>query len=267
MVAVFATGVIVRPQLNPRANWWAPAVGTTWQIELINPLTNTSVNAAVYDIDLWDNGPSIISQLHSQGRKVICYYSAGTYEPGRDDSNAFRQQDKGRDVVGWPDEKWLNTKSDSVRSIMLARLDRAKSIGCDGVDPDNVDGYGDNNTGFGLTENDAVDYVTFLSNAAHERGMASGLKNGGEIIDRVIDIVDFCVNEECAIPENDECDTFHAFIDAGKPVFHIEYPEGAPNRPPSQQVINQLCNANGSDGFSTVLKGVDLEDWLIQCPL
>lgn len=38
---------------------------------------------------------------------------------------------------------------------MLARLDRAQTLGCDGVDPDNVDAY-NNDNGLNLTENDAI---------------------------------------------------------------------------------------------------------------
>jgi hypothetical protein len=58
---------------------------------------------------------------------------------------------------------------------MLSGLDLAASKGCDGVDPDNVDGY-DNDTGLGLTTNDGVSYLEFLSDAAHSRGMAIRLK-------------------------------------------------------------------------------------------
>ena len=49
----------------------------------------------------------------------------------------------------------MNLKSDNVRKIMQARLDVAKEKGCDGVDPDNVDGY-DNENGLDLTVNRSI---------------------------------------------------------------------------------------------------------------
>ena len=48
----------------------------------------------------------------------------------------------------WAGERWLDTRSTNVRDIMMARLDLAKSKKCDGVEPDNVDGYANKN-GFG----------------------------------------------------------------------------------------------------------------------
>lgn len=47
----------------------------------------------------------------------------------------------GNPLDGWPNEKWLNINSANVRSIMTKRIQLASSMGCDAVDPDNVDGY------------------------------------------------------------------------------------------------------------------------------
>jgi hypothetical protein len=93
-----------------------------------------------------------------------------------------------------------------------------------------------------------------------------GLKNAGDIIEQVLPIVHFSVNEQCV--ENSECDTFHAFIDAGKPVFHIEYPDGA-GKDIKEDTVQHFCgttgDAQGSDGFSTVLKTMDLNGWVEYC--
>lgn len=96
----------------------------------------------------------------------------------------------------------------------------AKKKGCDGVDPDNIDAYGNEN-GLGLTEADSIDFLTFLASESHSRGMSIGLKNGGDIIGSVIDKMQWSVNEQCA--EYDECETYAAFTEVNKPVFHIEY--------------------------------------------
>src|SRR5438046_965536 len=55
-------------------NGWKPSADTKWQIVLQYPLNDTSVDAPVYDIDLFMNDASTIDELHHQGRKVICYF-------------------------------------------------------------------------------------------------------------------------------------------------------------------------------------------------
>ena len=75
------------------------------------------------------------------GKKVICYFSAGSYEDWRPDASEFKKEDLGRDLDGWPGEKWLDLDSENVRRVMKGRVELAKEKGCDGVDPDNVDGY------------------------------------------------------------------------------------------------------------------------------
>ena len=89
-------------------------------------------------------------QLFKLNKKVICYFSAGSYEPGRPDSANFLPSDLGSQMANWPDETWLDIRSLNVQKIMAARIQLAKSKGCDAVDPDNVDGY-NNVNGLGLT--------------------------------------------------------------------------------------------------------------------
>ncbi|KAJ6032274.1 hypothetical protein N7540_003006 [Penicillium herquei] len=244
---------------------WQPSVGAKWQIELLYALNDTSADSQIYDIDLFDNPNSTISTLQTMGRKVICYFSAGTYENWRSDANEFKSSDLGDNLSDWPGERWLDTNSQNVRKIMQQRLDLAVSKGCDGVDPDNIDAY-DNKNGLDLNEDDAIDYVNWLASEAHGRNLSLGLKNGGDIIDSVIDNMQWSVNEQCA--QYDECDTYSAFIDADKPVFHIEYPKGDDtdndNNVTSKQK-NTACNAANAGNFSTVIKNMDLDNWVEYC--
>lgn len=143
---------------------------------------------------------------------------------------------------------------------MKARLDLAVKKGCDGVDPDNVDAYS-NGSGFDMTPTDAVDYVTFLANAAHARGLSIGLKNAAEIVTDVLSLVQWAVNEQCE--EYSECDAFQDFIGAGKSVFHIEYLPSAPAV--SQAMRNTICEGENPAGFSTVIKKENLDDWAMAC--
>jgi hypothetical protein len=144
-------GSALGASLAPRAIW-QPKVNTTWQIVLYQPLavdsTTRSIdpNVEVFDIDLWDNTDDgtvsdTIDNLHRLGKKVICYFSAGSFEQDRTlpDSGEFKPADIGAKMIGW-DESWVNLKSDGIRKIMANRIDLAAKRGCDAVDPDNVDG-------------------------------------------------------------------------------------------------------------------------------
>jgi hypothetical protein len=242
------------------STFWQPPASASWQIVLKYALNDTSANVSVYDIDLFDNPTSTISALHAQNRSVICYFSAGSYEDFRPDSNQFKPSDYAKPLDGWPGEYWLNTNSSNVRSIMSARIALAASRGCDGVDPDNVDGY-DNDTRLDLTTSDAVDYLTFLAGEAHGRNMSIRLKNAGTIVNQTVGMLQWEVNEQCV--QYDECELFRPFIEAGKPVFHIEYPKSAPDV--SVSTKESICGDTEANGFSTVLKNMDLDDWVDEC--
>lgn len=127
---------------------------------------------------------------------------------------------------------------------MAARMDLAKSKGCATVDPDNVDGLY-NDIGFSLSKADGLDYLKFLAEAAHSRGMAIGRKNAGDIISELVDQFEFAVNEQCS--NYNELGLTRSLITAGKPVFHIEYPDGAPNVDGSTK--NAICNDLSAQGY------------------
>jgi hypothetical protein len=123
---------------------WQPLPGTPWQIVLSSPVNawKPMVPAlSIYDIDMYGNNALTIQQMHLQGIKVICYFSAGSWEIFAPDAGLFAAQDLGNDLRGWPGQRWLNTDSQSVRDIMATRIRLAAERGCDAVDSDNMDGF------------------------------------------------------------------------------------------------------------------------------
>jgi hypothetical protein len=120
---------------------------TTWVWQLSGGSVRQTYAAKVYDIDMEDTSSGVIGQLKSQGHTVICYFSAGTWEDWRSDASAFPASVRGKAVSGWAGESWLDTRSQVVRDLMAKRMDMAKAKGCNGLEPDNVDGYS-NNPGF-----------------------------------------------------------------------------------------------------------------------
>jgi len=54
-------------------------------------------------------------------------------------------------------------RSANVKAIMRDRIALAASKGCDGIEPDNVDGHEDGNANFGFTAHDQIVYNTWLA--------------------------------------------------------------------------------------------------------
>jgi len=226
---------------------WKPTPGTSWQWQL-SGTADTSFDVMMYDLDLFGTPQQTIDDLHAAGRKVICYVDAGSWEPGRPDSAQFPADVQGKALVGWPDEKWLDIRDPRVRTLIDARFDVAASKHCDGVEPDNVDGYA-NDSGFPLKAADQLDFNRHLAAAAHTRGLSVGLKND---LDQVLDLrasFDWALNEECF--KYDECDLVMPFITANKAVFQVEY--GSPS------LATAVCPMANSRNFDTLIKNLDLD--------
>jgi len=194
-------------------------VNTSWQWQL-NGNLNTNYNVDLYDIDLYDTSKETIKELHKKGKIVICYFSAGSYENWREDKILFNQIDLGNTLDGWEEEQWLNINSITVKNIMKDRIKLAKEKGCDGVEPDNTDGY-TNNTGFNLTYNEQIIFNTFLANYAHSLNLLIGLKNDLDQAKDLKEVFDFSITEQCF--EFNECQNTKYFTDINKPVFNAEY--------------------------------------------
>lgn len=237
------------PTVEP---WWQPSPGVSWQWQLSGSV-DTSVDVQMYDIDLFDVPQSTIDQLHASGRVVICYFSAGSWEDWRPDADQFPASVLGNNLEGWPGEKWLDIRQlELLGPLMAARLDLAVQKGCQGVEPDNVDGYA-NDTGFPLTGADQITYNTWLADQAHIRGLSVGLKNDLDQIEDLVGLFDWALNEECF--NFAECDQLLPFISAGKAVFGVEY----------ELEPADFCPVANGMGFDFLKKNWDLDAWRIDC--
>jgi hypothetical protein len=124
---------------------WQPVVASKFQIILYKggDRFSRSQNLApddadIFDLDLFDTPKSTIQKLHSKGKRVICYFSAGSAENWRTDFSKFQAKDKGDHLSGWQREQWLDIRSPDVFEIMKSRMQLGAEKGCDGVDADNV---------------------------------------------------------------------------------------------------------------------------------
>ncbi len=231
---------------------WQPTPGTSWQWQLSGAI-NTSFNVQMYDVDLVETTQSVIDELHALGRKVICYFSPGSWENYRPDAGDFPESVKGNVMDGWPDERWLDIRQlDVLSPIMERRLDLAVQKHCDGVEPDNIEGY-TNDTGFPLTYLDQLTYNTWLAKAAHSRNLSIGLKNDLGQIGDLLPFFDWALNEQCF--QYDECDPLASFITANKAVFGVEYSGNT----------TTFCPQANAYNFDWLKKNLSLNAWRVAC--
>lgn len=234
-------------------DWYRPPVTVTWQWQLLGTI-NTSYDVDLYDIDLFDSPNATIQALQAEGRRVICYFSAGSAEDFRSDYGRFADSDLGEVLEGFEGEVWVDIRSQNVFDIMLLRLDRAVANGCDGVEPDNVDGY-TNDTGFDLTATDQLAFNRHLANEAHRRGLSVALKNAGDQAAELVDYFDFELNEQCH--EFNECGQLQVFLDRDKPVLNVEYVASAADAEP---LATTVCPTAIQQGLRTLIMPLDLND-------
>ncbi|KAF9736317.1 endo alpha-1,4 polygalactosaminidase precursor [Paraphaeosphaeria minitans] len=237
--------------------------GQKWQIVLTgvpdvskSPLPPT--DAPVWDIDLFDSDAATIMALKATGKIVICYFSAGTVEDWRSDAKDFPVGDVGKVLPEWPNEKWIRTGSTRIRDIMAKRIKLAGDKGCDAIDPDNIDPQ-QNDNGLNLQPGDAIAYMQWMATEAAKHSMEIGLKNALDIVDALTPTLSFAVNEQCA--QLSECDRYAAFLAAGKPVFHVEYP--TPLDAAAARGVG--CTGPGTAGMSSVLKRLALDGLAVYC--
>lgn len=231
---------------------WQPSPGTSWQWQLSGTI-DTSFEVEMYDIDLFDTPQSVIDELHENGRIVICYFSAGSYEEWRPDASNFPPAIIGNPLDGWPGEAWLDIRNiNTLSPIMTTRLDLAVAKKCDGVEPDNVDGY-TNESGFPLTSQDQIAYNIWLAAEAHASGLSIGLKNDVDQVETLVTHFDWALNEQCFHYE--ECDLLLPFVQAGKAVFGVEYEGNTADFCPQANALN----------FDWLQKNLELDAWRIAC--
>src|SRR4030042_767975 len=157
--------MIKTPFPTPRADWWHPTPGLTWQWQIGDNNIDTSIAADVFDIDLYVT-QAVIDELHARDRKVIGYISVGSWENWRPDADQFPAEVLGKDYEGWPGERWLDIRHlDLLAPMTQRRRDLCAQKGFDAVDPDNMEVY-NNATGFPLTYADQLGYACWLSEQA-----------------------------------------------------------------------------------------------------
>ncbi|HEY3775907.1 MAG TPA: endo alpha-1,4 polygalactosaminidase [Solirubrobacteraceae bacterium] len=225
---------------------WHPPAALTWYWQLQGSLRSEPVQA--YDIDGFDTSKATVTRRHAQGKRVICYIDAGTWEKWRPDAGSFPRRVLGR-PNGWPGERWLDIRQLQVlEPIMITRFKMCRRKGFDALEPDNIDGW-ENNTGFAITGAQQVAYNEWIARTAHQLGLAVFQKNDPEQTSTLQPFFDGALDEQCR--QYDECSDLQPYVAAGKPVLDAEY---------QSSLYPGFCSADNVDGimgalFNTALNG------------
>jgi len=243
------------PDSSSDNDWWQPGVNTSWQWQLDGDI-DTSFDVDMYDLDLFETDPSVLQKLKEDGRFLVCYISAGSWEDWRPDAGEFPAEVLGNKYLGWPGEKWLDIRQiDKLKPILHARLDKCAAKGFDGLEPDNIDAY-TNNTGFPLTYQDQLTFNIWLAGEAHARGLSIGLKNDSEQVHDLLPYYDWALTEDCF--EGNWCEELLPFIQAGKPVFAAEYTD-------TDITLAEFCPLAREMNLSAILKNRELDSFREDC--
>jgi hypothetical protein len=229
--------------------------GTSWQWQVdgqaidLTALDGSSNLKKMFDIDMFTSSASTISQLHAKGIYVVCYMETGSWEDYRPDAGAYPASVLGSPLGGYPNERLVDIRQIAVlQPIMSARLDLAKSKGCDGIEPDLDDTY-TYSTGFPLTMQHQLAFNRMVADQAHARGMSIGLKNGtssGGVFEKAMEpFTDWALNEECN--QYGECGGYSVYIAANKAVFQVEYLN-------SGSTAADVCPKNNAANYDGILK-------------
>ena len=229
-----------------------PTAEVTWQIQYEGEI-DPETEVGLFDLDLVETPETVMTRLSERRVYLLCYFSAGSLEDWRPDAGQFPAEVVGEPLDGWPGERWLDIRRlDVLGPLMEARMDLAVERGCDGVDPDNVNGF-EASSGFDLSAADQIRYNTWLADAAHRRGLAIALKNDLNQVAELEPRFDMAVNEECI--QIGECELEAPFVEAGKVVLGVEYVGDE----------QQICAESAVFGHRTLIKHLELDSWVISC--
>lgn len=220
---------------------------TSWDWQLSDFDRSTEVDLLGTDPDLVT--ASDIAAMKSRGTYTVCYVSVGTHEDWRSDADVFPDAVLGAPYVEWEGETFLDIRRlDVLLPIMQRRFQNCADLGFDAIEPDNMDMYFAE-TGFDLTREDALVYISALADMAHEMGLGMGQKNAPEMTTDLVGKLDFLLLEECA--ELGFCADAAPYVAAGKPALNTEYAIAPEDRA-------EVCALSARIGILTIFKNYNL---------
>lgn len=212
--------------------WWKPGTIKSFQIFHFDGLSEfkskLKAGTQVVNLELDQieeaGGKILTDYAHSKGVKVIAYTSSG-YEKWRDDAGQFPSEAMGGKIcksdsclTWWEGEKWAKPLYASFFAFHAKRADRAKAVGADAIEFDNMD-WAWNKVGYTISKAQNLEAVLKLITLGHARGLAVFAKNTPDLAKELAPHADGVLIEECN--DNDECRDYMPYT--GKPILMLEY--------------------------------------------
>lgn len=232
---LFGSGDAAAPDAAPTVDagsppWWRPTpdapIHWHWQLQddFVYP-RDVLPNKHVFDIDGESATQDTVAKLHALAPdvKVICYFDAGAYESWRSDAKSFPKSVIGKPDQGWPNTWWLDIRRlDALMPILTNRAQTwCKDKGFDAVEPDETEVYL-NDSGFPITQADAIAFDEAIAAMVHGLGLSVGLKGNNGLVKELEPYFDWALTEQCW--EARECQPFRdVFIKANKAVLDVEF--------------------------------------------
>ena len=246
-----------RPDLGPPTapTPWpaASARHWRWQWQLTGPV-DTAVEADVFLLDPVTVSTAETGALRRRDRRLVCHVPVGTYADVDPDATRFPALLRGG-PAGRPGSHWLDVRRwDLLRPVLADRLRLCRGKGFGAVALADVDGY-DHRSGFPLDFDDQVRFNRRVAGLARSLDLSPGLVDDVGQVAALTPDFDFAVDEECVRLRR--CAKLLPFVDAGKPVFHVEY-AGDPA---------DFCVTTVGYGFASIRKTRALDAWRDPCQL
>lgn len=263
IIIVLLTGVFCtkKPLENYPTDYYKPQIGDSfeWRLDSISLSEVNQYSCKIIDIDAFTASKELVAAFHAKGIKVIAYISVGTLETYRPDSNLLPSEVVGNIYPDWPDERFLDLRQiEKLKPFITSRFDMIKAKGFDGIEPDNIDIYGEQ-TDFNLSLNDSKFFCEWIIEEAHNRGLSIGQKNTEELVPLLYKKFDWALTEN-AFHQNTQ-NYYSSYISAGKPVFSAEYTD-------YMDILHFntfVCNKAKQLKYFTFLKHLDLNQWTYEC--
>lgn len=222
-------------------------------------LPATPPAVAYLDVDGFDTSASYVALAKAAGTKTICYLDIGSAENNRPDYAQLSAISGllGNSYPGFSGERYIDIRRyPEFIQIMDDRLRMCRDKGFDYVEFDVMDSFEDgaSTTGFDLTEQNMIDYVTALSSRARGYGLKPVQKNAGGSSAKLVSLFDAILFEDCVL--DNFCSDASPYVAANKPAFNAEYPE---EWPAGSFDRGRVCNTSAAAHISTIITVVALD--------
>lgn len=250
-----------KEQSQQGGDYYKPNIGDSfeWRLDSIGLNEVAQYSCKIIDIDAFSATKELVHAFHARGIKVIAYISVGTLEDYRPDAHLLPDEVLGNIYPAWPDERFLDIRQiEKMKPFITSRFDMIQSKGFDGIEPDNIDIYGEIND-FNLTLDDTELFCEWIIEEAHKRGLCIGQKNTEELTPLLYKKFDWALTEN-VFHQNTQND-YSSYISAGKPVFSAEYTDDMD----IAHFNAFVCNKARHLKYFAFLKHRDLTKWTYEC--